>query len=90
MTVQVLENVKKYAVRYNVGLMDCNSFEQFENIEFTNKKEALKYFNKMKRFEKSRQKNTVTEEEKEWGLGGLIVKKVFGLYKIEWCVEKIK
>ena len=79
-----------YEVRYSVGLTDCASFEDNEINRFNNKKEAVKYFNKMKRFEKDHEKGLVTDEEKDWGLGGLMVKKVFGLYFVSHTEEKIK
>ena len=84
------DSENRYEVRYHIGLIDSPTFVDQEISRFNNKKEAIKYFNKMKRFEKTHEQSVITDEEKEWGFGQLIVKKVFGVYKVVHTVEKIK
>jgi len=81
-----------YRNRYEVRFTRKRGDGKLEYIQeiWTNKKKAIVYMNKLKRFVESHKKDIVTEEEKDWGLGYFTVEKVWGLHYIAYTVEKIK
>ena len=78
-----------YQVRYTQTCGQCGK-PQYTIAEFSNKKEATKFLNKLKRFVESHKKDIITVEEIDWGLMYFTVGEVLGLYKISYVVDKIK
>ena len=87
----------KYVVKFKVTGRFAKCSDGFSwQQNFSVKKEADKFYNMLKRFLTCQKRDedglviSMGKEEQDWGLGGLCICSIDGLYKIETKEEKIK
>jgi len=87
----------KYIVRFKVTGRFAKCSDGFLwKRNFSVKKEADKFYNMLKRFLTCQKRDengfviSMGKEEEDWGLGGLCICSIDGLYKVEKKTEKIK